>query len=204
MISNGKISFDDNIEFVQPGTTDHIYVAAYDAVDNAKASADIYVTFHPMFDNWVEQNIVEHPGPFQDTGKPGTANFQKILYLDNENGWNFLCYCNQSGATSSLVAATSYSETDSGSISGSTDLDDVNLAFSDNESLTVGKTVTYTVTQNISSAPYSAAAFYIAVTSTDKAGVCAVWGPDGFTGFVAHQSTAYTGVLSTAVDPTNP
>ena len=204
VITNGEISFPDFVGPALPGTTDHIYVAAYDAVDNAKASADIYVTFHPMFDNWVEQNIVEHPGPFQDTGKPGTANFQHITYLDNQNGWNFLCYCNQAGATSSFQTATSYSETDSGSISGSTDVDDVNLAFSNNENLTVGKTVTYTVTQNISSAPYQAAAFYIAVTSTDKSGVCAAWGPDGFTGFVAHQSTAYTGMLSTAVDPTNP
>ncbi len=204
VISNGIISFNDNIASVKAGTTDHIYVAAYDAVDNAKASADIYVTFHPMYDNWTVRNIVEHPGSFQDTGKPVTVNYYRYSDADFRGGWKFLCYCDRTGRTSSFQAAPTLAETDSGAISASTDLRDVNLAFKTNENFTIGQTVHFAPFQKVSSMPYSAAAFYLGVTSTDQSGVCAEWGPHGFVRFDTYQSTYFTGVLSSALDPTNP
>ncbi len=203
VISNGVISFNDFVAPALPGTTDHIYVAAYDAVDHAKASADIYVTFHPMYDNWIELHTVKYPLPLVDAGKYGTAHYKKTLLKNLQGGWNFLCYCTQSGA-SGFLQRTWYVETDTGSISGSTHVADANLAFRQNEHFTVGGSVKCKLSHKLSSAPYPAAAFYIAVSSTYRSGVCAVWGPDGFTGFVGHQSTTYSPDLKWAVDPTNP
>lgn len=164
--------------------TDHIFIDVIDGYDGAHATANFYMRFHPMFDNFVETQCIRHPlptnGPTQEMDQAGTYGEWSLMASfvnDSDVPQNF---------SRTISISPSLTVTASTEISGEVgfDIEDFNAKVSRKIGDTVGKTVqvTYTVTVSATVPAHNIVDVFAAPLADEYQGTYDLYGSDGYQG----------------------
>jgi hypothetical protein len=147
------------------------YTATSLDTPSATATTPVFVmTVHNPLENFVTTNTIFHPTD-SDTNV-----WSEVCEIDNDSAATPSASATQAiNITKSISATLGSKQTLTAPEVGS---------FEANESITIGQTVTTTVstTQTFPGAPWSVIYWYVAQSYTEKQGTCDVYGVDGFDG----------------------
>jgi len=164
--------------------TDHIFIDVIDGYDGAHATANFYMRFHPMFDNFVETQCIRHPlptnGPTKEMDRAGTYG-EWSLVASFVNGSDVPQNFSRTVSISPSLTVTASTE-----ISGEVgfDIEDFNAKVSRKIGDTVGKTVqvTYTVTVSATVPAHNVVDVFAAPLADEYQGTYDLYGSDGYQG----------------------
>jgi hypothetical protein len=160
-----------------PSQVDHIYIHVIDDSDGSDGTANYYMTFHNKYEDWNTTSSTNHPAQFVHGATNPDWQFQSNIG-------------NGTSGPQVLTFSTSYSNqvTESGTIGGQlvTQITDpigfitlqTNASVTSTTSVTVSPSSTLTTT----APPWTLVSLYLAVSYTDLAGTCSIWGTSGYMG----------------------
>lgn len=155
-----------------------------DGNDGAHATANFYMRFHPMFDNFVETQFISHP-------QPANGPTQQMDHAGMYGDWiRMQRFANNTDVVQNYSVTRSISPTltvtANTEISGKVgfDIEDFNAEVSKKIGDTVGQTVqvTYTFTVNATVKPGETVDLFAAPLEDEYQGTYDLYGSDGYQG----------------------
>ncbi|GIV14613.1 MAG: hypothetical protein KatS3mg022_0048 [Armatimonadota bacterium] len=159
---------------VVPGKVDHIHLRLVDSADSANLTANYYMRFHEVYEDWWEDGLYAQ-----------SHQYPRRSVQEYRQDWQFLCTLqNDTSVQQSqrLTSTVTISKTETGQIEATVPSGRVATLFTLKTGISVGttKTVTFSQEDTVAVAPYTALEVYGAITWCARKGACSKWGAQGY------------------------
>jgi hypothetical protein len=177
---------------VVPGKVDHIHLRLVDSADSANLTANYYMRFHEVYEDWWEDGYYAQ-----------AHQYPRYPVQQYRQDWQLLCILeNDSSVQQSqrLTRTVSISKTEAGQIEATVPSGRIATLFALKTGISVGttKTVTFSQEDTVAVAPYTALEVYGAITWCARKGTCSKWGAQGYIADVEWTGISVSPVKSVA------
>lgn len=159
---------------VVPGCVDHIHLRLVDSADGANLTANYYMRFHEVYEDW-----------WEDTSYAQAHQYPRRPVRAYRQDWKWICLLENDSLmeqSQNLTRTVTDSRTETGQIEGTVPSGRVATLFAVKTGISVGitKTVTFSEEDRVTVAPYTTLEVYGAITWCARKGTCTKWGGQGY------------------------
>jgi len=164
---------------VVPGKVDHIHLRLVDSADSANLTANYYMRFHEVYEDWWEdaEYLLTHLHP-----RP---------LATNPEDWTYLCIIDNQTSTAQqrnlkLEESVVVQVTESGSVGGAVPDGRGAEVFKVQTGISIGvtKSITFSREDQVTVPPFKRVAVFGAISWAERQGTCSKWDVRGYAGDV--------------------